>query len=61
MKRGAARAAEQQARAMEALQVVTRPAPADVVEATRRAARAESAADSARLWSGGERGDGLED
>lgn len=47
MGRGAARAAQAQANAMEKLEVATRPAPAEVVEATRNAARAEH---GAGLW-----------
>lgn len=47
MNRNAARQALAQARAMEKLEVATRPAPAEVVEAARNAARAEH---GAGLW-----------
>jgi D-amino-acid dehydrogenase len=47
MNRHAARQAQEQARAMERLGVATRPAPAEVIDAARNAARAEHAAG---LW-----------
>lgn len=47
MRPGAARQAQAQARAMERLQVATQPAPVEVVEAARNAARAEH---GAGLW-----------